>query len=484
MTRVRYWVLAGLIALVCAAMAALLLRPGATTDLSRTQGSTSGGDKVTIPAAAFDPHIVEISAGADHTLALGDDGRVFAWGNNADGQLGDGTTIARSQPVRVDTSGTPMDGAHIAQVSAGDYYSLALAEDGRVFSWGGNGFATLGDGTQYDRPQPVEVHTGDADITQVAAGPEHALALTSDGKIFGWGKGGEGRLGPATDFATTDPISIPAPAPMTHVAASKNLSTALAGDGELYAWGFVPADPDSDYGVLPVLEPTRIEGPELTGLARIIRVGDGYGTSLLTDEGTLLEGTIRVSAELEDDEGGHTITGGSFDVDHSREFIDLAAGDQYTLRLAPSGQVFASGTNNLGGLGLTTEERVRDSRTGIDEPTVIPGLENIATIDAGANHSVALTRTGSVLSWGVPTTYYRAEATDDKKHRPEVVEFPGEKTVTEVFFGEASAGEFSIDRRGGIAARTPAHDAGEVDVRIVFDGGSQTVLEGAFTYTD
>src|SRR5699024_12726987 len=80
--RVRYWVLAGLIALVCAAMAALLLRPGATTGLSRTQGSTSGGDKVTIPAAAFDPHIVEISAGADHTLALGDDGRVFAWGNN------------------------------------------------------------------------------------------------------------------------------------------------------------------------------------------------------------------------------------------------------------------------------------------------------------------------------------------------------------------------------------------------------------------
>src|SRR5699024_11734841 len=107
-----------------------------------------------------------------------------------------------------------------------------------------------------------------------------------------------------------------------------------------------------------------------------------------TDEGTLLEGTIRVSAELEDDEGGHTITGGSFDVDHSREFIDLAAGDQYTLRLAPSGQVFASGTDNLGGLGLTTEERVRDRRTGIDEPTVIPDLENIATIDAGANHSV------------------------------------------------------------------------------------------------
>src|SRR5699024_12719275 len=115
------------------------------------------------------------------------------------------------------------------------------------------------------------------------------------------------------------------------------------------------------------------------------------------------EGTIRGSAELEDDEGGHTITGGAFDVDHSREFIDLAAGDQYTLRRAPRGQVFASGTDNLGGRGLTTEERVRDSRTGIDEPTVIPGLENIATSDAGANHSVGLTRTGAVLPCGVPT---------------------------------------------------------------------------------
>ena len=81
-----------------------------------------------------------------------------------------------------------------------------------MFSWGGNGFATLGDGTQYDRPQPVEVHTGDADITGRRR-PEHALALTSDGKVFGWGKGAEGRLGPAADFATTDPISIRRPHP-------------------------------------------------------------------------------------------------------------------------------------------------------------------------------------------------------------------------------------------------------------------------------
>src|SRR5699024_12158133 len=109
---------------------------------------------------------------------------------------------------------------------------------------------------------------------------------------------------------------------------------------------------------------------------------DGYGTSILPDAGTLLEGTIRVSPELEDDEGGHTITGGSFDVDLSREFLDLAAGDQYTLRLTSSGQVFASGTDNLGGLGLTTEERVRDRRTGIDEPTVITRPQNIAAIDA------------------------------------------------------------------------------------------------------
>src|SRR5699024_11604919 len=108
----------------------------------------------------------------------------------------------------------------------------------------------------------------------------------------------------------------------------------------------------------------------------------------------------------------------------------------------------------------------------------------IPPIDVGANAAVALTRPSSVRTSGVPTTYYRAEATDDKKHRPEVVEFPGEGTVTEVFFGEASAGEFSIDRRGGIAARSPAHDAGVVDVRIVFAGGSQTWLEGACTYTD
>ncbi len=103
---------------------------------------------------------VQVSAGKWHSLALGSDGYVYAWGSNQHGQLGNNTATNSSVPVRVRDPASPTDpnkGLKAIQVSAGDDHSLALDSNGYAYAWGENIYGQLGDGTTDDSNVPVSV---------------------------------------------------------------------------------------------------------------------------------------------------------------------------------------------------------------------------------------------------------------------------------------------------------------------------------------
>jgi alpha-tubulin suppressor-like RCC1 family protein len=107
-----------------------------------------------------------------------EDGTVLAWGHNAHGQLGDGTTTSRTMPVVVHKAGAPL--TRVTTLATGFYHNLALMDDGTVLTWGQNDKGQLGDGTTTDRTTPVVVQKAGAPLTRVttlAAGPHHSLAL-------------------------------------------------------------------------------------------------------------------------------------------------------------------------------------------------------------------------------------------------------------------------------------------------------------------
>ena len=109
------------------------------TNVSPAIGPVAGGQNVTITGTNFMPKgkkIVQTANGNGYSLALADDGTVYAWGQNNYGQLGNGTTTNSSVPVAVKTTGTPMEGKRIIKVSTKVWYSLALADDGTVYAWG------------------------------------------------------------------------------------------------------------------------------------------------------------------------------------------------------------------------------------------------------------------------------------------------------------------------------------------------------------
>ena len=126
-----------------------------TSDGAVYEGWYGGGSFIAMSASAplLGKVVTQIAAGDNHTLALDSDGKVYAWGDNAVGQLGDSTTITRSTPVAISNTGV-LSGKKIVQVAAGTFHSLALASDGSLYSWGHNYEGELGDGTKTARPSP------------------------------------------------------------------------------------------------------------------------------------------------------------------------------------------------------------------------------------------------------------------------------------------------------------------------------------------
>lgn len=156
-------------------------------------------------------------------------GTGLAWGDNADSQLGDGTTTNSSTPVAVDLPA----GTTITAVAAGNAHSLALASTGTMLAWGANFTGQLGNGTTTSSSTPIAVDLpAGTTITTVAAGQGHSLALTSTGTILAWGYNASGQLGDGTNSNSSTPIAVDLPADTT--------TTAVTG-GSFHSLAIVPS---------------------------------------------------------------------------------------------------------------------------------------------------------------------------------------------------------------------------------------------------
>ena len=101
--------------------------------------------------------IISISTGEFHSAALTSEGRLFTWGRNAFGQLGDGTTIDKHVPTDITNKFNLATGETITSFSLGFHHSLALTSAGRIFTWGNNSSGQLGDGTTVDKNVPTDI---------------------------------------------------------------------------------------------------------------------------------------------------------------------------------------------------------------------------------------------------------------------------------------------------------------------------------------
>jgi alpha-tubulin suppressor-like RCC1 family protein len=144
-----------------------------------------------------------VSAGSGHTVALRANGTAWAWGSNVSGRLGDGTITARSSPVSVVGGITDW-----TSISGGIQHSVALREDGTIWAWGRNVEGQLGNNTSVSSASPISVVGGITDWTSVSAGGYHNVALRANGTLWAWGNGTPGQLGNGTVLNSSSPVSV------------------------------------------------------------------------------------------------------------------------------------------------------------------------------------------------------------------------------------------------------------------------------------
>jgi alpha-tubulin suppressor-like RCC1 family protein len=175
----------------------------------------------------------DLAVGSAYVCAVMDGGALYCWGDNAHGQLGDGTTTSRANPTRVGTETDWTD------VEVGSRHSCGLRNNGELYCWGDGQHGQLGDGNYNDRWSPVRVGV-DSGWSSVSAGGSHTCGIRG-GMIYCWGDNWHGQLGDGTTTGSNIPVQVGVAGDWGLVDAGGFATCGLRG-GELYCWGYVSSE--------------------------------------------------------------------------------------------------------------------------------------------------------------------------------------------------------------------------------------------------
>lgn len=320
------------------------------------------------------------SGGGNHTCVATTTGKVLCWGQNNDGQLGDGTTADHPQP---------REGPAQASVSVGVgwNHSCAVESDGRVSCWGSNYAGQLGNGTMSDSLVPVHV-SGIDNAIAVAGGGSHTCALLATGKVRCWGSNYAGQLGDGSGAASTIPVPVAGITDAVAIALGGGHSCAVLTNGGAECWGFNGHGQLGDGTVFNRLAPVAV-----TGINDAVAIATGlWHTCVLRSNGGVACWGENSAGEL-----GDGSTDDSLDPVAVSELgapaTAIGLGQLHSCAALASGQVKCWGRNDEGQLGNFT-------RNNSSLPVAVAAIVGAVAIVGGDAHTCALTNTGVIRCWG------------------------------------------------------------------------------------
>ncbi len=346
----------------------------------------------------------DISGGGNHSLILKQDGTLWSSGRNTIAQLGDGTTTNRNTPVQV--LGSPADAAGRTILAAGNGHSIAIKDDGTLWSWGYNYYGQLGDGTTEHKYNPVQV-TGLTGMSAGAGGNSHSIGLKSDGTVWAWGRNFSGQLGDGTNTDSHTPVQVSGLTGVIAVASGSWHSLALKADGTVWAWG------ENDRGQLGDDSTTKRNSPvQVSGLSDVVAISAGaYHSLALKSNGTVWAWGYNYSGQLGDGTNTDSHTPVQVTVLTDVTAIAAAHGSSHSLALKADGTVWAWGANSNGQLGNGTT-------TNSNSAVQVSGLGNMSTVVTGLRHSLAIRSDGTLWAWGENNTGELGDGTVADRHTP------------------------------------------------------------------
>jgi len=374
-------------------------------ELGRTTGFISDFTPAPVPGLE---RVAGLAASGGFSLALREDGTVWSWGHNFSGQLGDGTTSGRHTPRQVEGV------EHVIALAAGDH-PLVLSKNGIAWSWGNNFAGALGTGTDL-RPTPVQV-LGLSNATNVSAGSSHVLTLRADGTVRAWGNNYDGQLGDGTRTRRATPVQVLNLSEVVAVSAGTFHSLALREDGTVWAWG------QNFRGQLGVpgtgSQTAPIQVPGLTGVVAIGAAGEH--SLALREDGTVWAWGANTYGQL-GRPANYAANPTPAQVPGLTDVVALAGGDYYVLAVRADRTVWGWGSNSAGQLGRPA------NYTAHPTPAQVPGLTGVVALSAAFQHALALREDGTVWAWGANWQGQLGDGTQVSRYTPAPV--PGLMEVT------------------------------------------------------
>ncbi|ABP53646.1 Ig-like domain repeat protein [Salinispora tropica] len=365
------------------AVSEFLLAWGKNDNGQLGNGSTTGSNVPIAVSLPLGTTVTAVAAGRFHSLALTSAGTVLAWGTNHFGQLGDGTLIDRSAPVEVSLP----PGTTVTAVAAGGVHSMALTSVGTVLAWGGNGVGQLGDGSTTRRTTPVEaILPSGVTVTAVAAAESHSLAVTSAGAALAWGLNGTGQLGDGSTINRSTPVSVALPlgTEVTAIAAGRLHSLAVTSVGAALAWGYNGTGQLGDGTTINRSTPVSVAlplGAEVTAV-----VAGRLHSAALTTAGTALAWGDNGFGQLGNGGGSNSSEAVEVSLPTGTTLAAIASRDSdHTIAIAGDGTALAWGSNIFGQLGDGTT-----TNPSTPVPVALPTGITLLTTAAGSDHTLAL----------------------------------------------------------------------------------------------
>lgn len=307
-------------------------------------------------------------------------GCLWAYGFNAFGQLGDSTNIQRNEPVQIG-----VENDWVVAV-AGYWHSLGIKSNGTLWAWGRNNEGQLGDGTYTQRIIKAQIGT-DSSWVSVVTGESHTLALRSDGTLWAWGSNVYGQLGDGSLVNRNAPVQIGSEHNWTAISAGRAHSLALKADGSLWAWGY------NEFGQCGFLTTTYSKVPLRVGIDNNwVKISAGYQYSLgLKANGSLWSWGQNSAFSL-----GNGISGNKNSPEQigiGSKWKCMSAGKNHGAAIKSNGTLWLWGTNLNGELASATYIEM-------PIPTQFGTENNWVNVSLGTGHTMVEKADGTVWTWG------------------------------------------------------------------------------------
>nr|WP_255477935.1 LamG-like jellyroll fold domain-containing protein [Flavobacterium sp. 9AF] len=322
----------------------------------------------------------ETSVGGQHTLAIAQDGTLWAWGDNSYGQLGNNlATGIVTNPLQI--SNEP----NWAFVSAGEFYSLAIKKNGTLWVWGRNTNGQLGNGNTTQQNVPVQIGV-DTDWVGVYAGFSHSMARKANNTLWAWGRNTDGQLGINSTAVQQTPTQVAGATNWQKASLGRNHTVALTNNGELWVWG------SNTFGQLGLGNYTNQLSPIRLGNEtwKAVEAGD-YHAIAIKSNNALYSWGDNFSGQL--GLGDTTERNAPVQIGTATDWKTIAAGLYNGYAVKSTGTLWAWGDNYKGQIGIGNFNQQ-------NSPIQVGTATDWYSVIAGNESAIAQKTTGTFMSWG------------------------------------------------------------------------------------